>query len=125
MFSLFTTLRHSGTRRLHASWQSNGTVAGGVDPGWVKALVWSNAGSNFSLGNFVDAIAPVRSRFHRIVLRHPPSDRQKFATTSMICASDIFAAIRYIPVWRSNVSRNAVVPRRPSFRALNVASRPG
>jgi len=36
-FSFFTTLRHSATRRLHASWQSSGTVAGGVDPGESRA----------------------------------------------------------------------------------------
>ena len=31
--SPFTTFRHSATSRLHASWQSSGTVAGIVDPG--------------------------------------------------------------------------------------------
>ncbi len=31
--SPFTTFRHSVINRLHASWQSRGTVAGIVDPG--------------------------------------------------------------------------------------------
>ena len=45
VFSSFTTLQHSATRRLHASWQSNGTVAGvaavvgGGDPGGLEAAV--------------------------------------------------------------------------------------
>src|SRR5256885_17263622 len=68
--SLFTTFRHSAINRLHASWQSNGTVAGiaavaGVaDPGGFAAIAFSHTGSNFSFGNFVDAIAPSASRFH-------------------------------------------------------------
>ena len=78
--SPFTTFRHSAINRLHASWQSNGTVAGGVAPGRLSA--WSCAESNFSFGNFVDAIAPAASRFHKMVRRQPPLDRQKPATRS-------------------------------------------
>src|SRR5215468_8148402 len=116
MFSPLTTFRHSAIRRLHASWQSRGTVAASLpatpecDEGECEALragvavaslagrrLQAITGSNFSFGNFVDAIAPFRSRFHRIVLRHPLSEQQKSATRSLICGSEIFAATRYIP----------------------------
>ena len=107
---VFTTVRHSATSRLHGSWQSNGiAVAGVADPGPFRAVVWSCDGSNFSAGNFVDAIVLSWSRFQRIVRKHPLSDRQKFPTTLSICSSEIFAATRYIPDCRSKVSRNGVV----------------
>src|SRR5215471_2860865 len=35
--SPFTVFLHSAMSRLHASWQSNGTVTGVVDPGGVEA----------------------------------------------------------------------------------------
>src|SRR5436190_23345481 len=124
--SICTTLRHSATSRLHGSWQSNGiAVAGVADPGPFKAVVWSCNGSNFSGGNFVDATVPRLSRFQRIVRKHPLSDRQKFPTTLSICSSEIFAATRYIPDCRSNVSRNGVVCSRPFFQAAKTASLPG
>src|SRR5262249_48071181 len=100
--SPFTTLRHAATKRLHASWQSRGTVprmglsavalANGDDLNAPGAGTWSSAGSNFPAGNFVDAIAPSWSRFHKIVRKQPPLDRQKSATMSSICASEILAA---------------------------------
>src|SRR6266403_5500199 len=69
--SPFTTLRHSAIRRLHGSWQNNGTVAASLcearaSPAGRRlqaAITWSYTGSNFSFGNFVDAIIPSRSRF--------------------------------------------------------------
>src|SRR2546423_3466183 len=100
--SPFTTFRHSATSRLHASWQSNG-IEVSLRP------VWSCDASNFSFGNFVDAIAPRWSRFHRIVRKQPLSDRQNPATKSSICSSEIFTATRYIPDCRSNVSRSGEV----------------
>ncbi|PYL08994.1 MAG: hypothetical protein DME33_05375 [Verrucomicrobia bacterium] len=60
-----------------------------------------------------------------MVRRHPPLDRQKFATRSLICASEIFAATRYIPDWRSSVPRKGVVLSSPPFQAANTASLPG
>src|SRR5260370_26853489 len=116
--SSLTALRHSATSRLHGSWQSNG-ITGSPSP------VWSCDVSNFSGGNFVDAIVPRSSRFHKIVRKHPPLDRQKFPTRSLICSSEIFAATRYIPDCRVNVVRNGVVVRRFSFHAANMASLPG
>src|SRR5882724_12955673 len=122
--SPFTTFRHSAINRLQASWQSNGTVAASLCEACasptgprLQTRAWSYAGSNFCLGNFVDAIAPSPSRFHRIVRRHPPSVRQKPATRSSICESEIFPATRYIPDCRSNVSRNGVVCSLPFFHA--------
>src|SRR6184192_3999806 len=100
-------------------------VAGVADSGGFAAVAWSRAGSNFSFGNFVDAIAPFASRFHKMIRRQPPLDRQKFPTRSSICESEIFAATRYIPDCRSNVSRNGVVCSLWLFQAANIASRPG
>src|SRR5207247_6744166 len=94
--SPLTTLRHSATSKLHGSWQSNG-IARSPRP------VWSCAGSNFSGGNFVVRPVPLVSRFHKIVLKQPPSDRQKRPTTSSLCSSEMFAATRYIPDCRLRV----------------------
>src|SRR5205807_7669819 len=85
--SPFTTLRAAAMRRLQASWQSNG-IAIRLCP------VWSCAGSNFCVGNLVEALAPELSRFHKIARRHPPSERQKFPTRSSVSPSEIFAATR-------------------------------
>src|ERR1700719_2228761 len=124
--SPFTTLRHSDTSKPHASWQSSGitcvVVARVGDPGH---SAWLCYGSNLSGGNFLDGTAPRSSRFQRIVRKHPPLDRQKFPMRSLICSSEIFAATRYIPDCRVNVSRNGVVLRRFSFHAVSTASRPG
>ncbi|PYI44346.1 MAG: hypothetical protein DMF12_00185 [Verrucomicrobia bacterium] len=60
-----------------------------------------------------------------MVRRHPPLDRQKSATRSSICESEIFAATRYIPDCRSNVSRKGVVCSWSRFQAAKIASLPG
>src|SRR4029077_14779509 len=65
------------------------------------------------------------SRFHKIVRKHPPSDRQKSPTRPSICLSEIFAATRYIPLWRFKVSRKEVVVSPPDLNACRIASRPG
>src|SRR5207237_10864547 len=119
------TLRHSAISRLHASWQSNGTAAGIADPGLLGAWAWSYDGSNFSFGNFVDETVPRASRVHKMVRRHPPSDRQKFATRPSTCGSEIFAATRYIPDCRSNVSRRGGISSLPLFHAATTASLTG
>ena len=125
-FVIFTTLRHSATSKLHASWQSSGitgaVVAGVADLG---DSAWPWDASNLSEGNFVDGTAALSSRFHKIVRKQPPLDRQKFPTRSLICSSEIFDATRYIPDCRVNVLRNGVVVRRFSFHAANMASLPG
>src|SRR5213594_1630486 len=100
-------------------------VAGVADSGGFAAVAWSRAGSNFSFGSFVDAIAPSASRLHRMVRRQPPLDRQKSATRSSICESEIFAATRYIPDCRSNVSRKDLVRSLSLFQAANTAILPG
>ena len=71
------------------------------------------------------ASVPSRSRFQRIVRRHPPSERQKFPTSVFASSSLIFAAERYIPVCRSSVSRNGVVTKPPVSHAKKAASRAG
>src|SRR5215469_4494169 len=96
-----------------------------VDPGLLGTRAWSYAGSNFSFGKFADAVAPSASRLHKIVRRQPPLDRQKSAARSLICVSEIFAATRYIPDCRSNVSRNGVVCSLSLFQAANTLIRPG
>src|SRR2546421_1702664 len=56
--SPFTTFRHSATNRLHASWQSSGTVAASLCEAPASptgrrlqsARAWSRAGSNLSFG---------------------------------------------------------------------------
>src|SRR5207245_9603175 len=114
-----------------ASLQIKGTVAGiaavaaVADPGGFAAVAWSYAGSNFSFGNLVDPIAPSASRLHKTVRRQPALDRQKPATRSLICKSEIFAATRYIPDCRSSVSRNGVVCNLSFFQAATTARRPG
>src|ERR1041385_4005302 len=114
----FPAFRPSFTSRRQASWQSNGIVRS-------PRPVWSCATSNFFGGNFVDGTASRLSRFHKIVRKHPPSDRQKSPTSSLICSSEIFAATRYIPDCRFKVSRSDVVGRRFCFQVANTASLPG
>src|SRR5437660_6012215 len=116
--SSLTALRHSATSRLHGSWQSSG-ITGSPSP------VWSCDVSNFSGGSWVDAGAPVASRFHKIVRKHPSLERQKSPTTWLTCSSEIFAATRYMPDCRFKVSRSVVVTSRFAFHALNSANLPG
>src|SRR6266513_1442458 len=108
---IFTASRHAATSRLHASWHSSGidSVAAVADRGLFTLRYWSTAGSNFSGGSFDDGILSPASRFHKIVRKQPPSERQKFPTRPSICSSEIFPATRYIPLWRFKVSRNEVV----------------
>src|SRR4030095_4974519 len=86
---------------------------------------WSTVGSNFSGGSFDDAGLSLAPRFHKIVRKQPPSDRQKFPTSSSISWSEILRATRYIPLWRFNVSRNGVVANWLDLNACRTASRPG
>src|SRR5438045_1766859 len=125
LVSPLTALRHSFTNRLQASWQRSGIVVAASlceAPSSPTArrlqTHWSCAGSNFCDGNFVDGTFPPGSRFHKIVRKQPLSDLQRFPTTSSICSSEIFAATRYIPDCRFNVSRNGVVTRSFWLHAL-------
>src|SRR5713101_496379 len=116
--SSLTALRHSATSRLQGSWQSNG-ITGAPRP------VWSCDVSNFSGGSWVDAGAPVASRFHKIVRKQPSLERQNLPPSSLSCSSEIFAATRYMPDCRFKVSRSVVVTRFFASHAANMANLPG
>ena len=81
-------------------------------------------GSNFSGGSFGEPGA-FTSRFHKIVRRHPPSERQKFATTSSSWCHKSSRRRDTFLIVSAMSCRNGVVCSRSSSKARSVGKPAG